>query len=74
MTINKIKEDIQNNIGKRVKIVLNSSRNKQEKFDAILSDAYPFVFLVKLETDELCETKSFSYSDVLTETIVIHYQ
>lgn len=70
MTIKKIKDDISNNLGKKVKIIYNGSRNRKEEYKGILTEVYNYIFIVRLDTDEV---KSFSYSDVLTSTIEIFF-
>lgn len=70
MTIKKIKDDISNNLGKKIKIIYNGSRNRKEEYKGILTEVYNYIFIVRLDTDEV---KSFSYSDVLTSTIEIFF-
>ena len=73
MTIEKIKTDIEKHIGKRVKIIFNGSRNKTEEYNAIVEETYPYIFLVKLEGDNAPKTKTFSYSDILTEVVELYF-
>lgn len=70
MTINKIREDILSNINKSVKIIYNGARNRKEEYNGIIKEVYNYIFIVKLDTDEV---KSFSYSDVLTNTVQIFF-
>lgn len=70
MTLKKIKDNISNNLGKKVKIIYNGSRNRKEEYKGILTEVYNYIFIVRLDTDEV---KSFSYSDVLTSTIEIFF-
>lgn len=70
MTIKKIKDNISDNLGKKVKIIYNGSRNRKEEYKGVLTEVYNYIFIVKLDTDEV---KSFSYSDVLTTTIEIFF-
>ncbi len=69
MTIQKIKENINENLGNKVRIVFNTGRNKIEEFDAIIKESYNFIFVVETDT----ENKSFTYSDVLTHTVELHF-
>lgn len=71
MTLREIKSFINNNIGKKVLIKYNLGRNKYEKYDVIIKDAYDNIFIVQLVENNII--KSFSYSDVLTKTIKINY-
>lgn len=68
--INKIKDSIKNNLGHDVKILYNGSRNKKEEYAGIIKEVYDNIFIVKLKTDKI---KSFSYFDVLTNTIEIFF-
>lgn len=69
MTIEKIKEYINDNLGNKVRISFNTGRNKIEEFDAIIKESYNFIFIVQTEK----ENKSFTYSDVLTHTVELHF-
>lgn len=68
--INKIKNDIKNNLGHDVKIIYNGSRNKKEEYRGVIKEIYNNIFIVRLNTDEV---KSFSYFDILTNTIEIFF-
>ena len=68
--IEKIKEDLNNHLGKIAKIKYDLGRNKFEEYDAVIKKLYNHVFIVKLNNEEL---KSFSYTDVITKTIKINY-
>ena len=70
MTIEKIKENLSENLGNKVRIVFNIGRNKTEEFDATIKELYNFIFIVKTEK----ENKSFTYSDVLTNTVELHFE
>lgn len=70
MTIKKIKNDIDNKIGDNVKVVYNGSRNKREEYIGVISETYNYIFIIKTDTDEI---KSFSYRDVLTNTIELFF-
>ncbi len=67
MTIEKIKENLNENLGNKVRIVFNIGRNKTEEFEAIIKELYNFIFIVETEN------KSFTYSDVLTQTVELHF-
>ena len=70
MMINVIKDKIDSMIGDNVKVIYNGSRNKKEEYSGVISEAYNFVFIVKLNENE---KKSFSYSDILTNTVEVFY-
>ncbi len=70
MTIKKIKDNILKNINKNVRVVYNGSRNRREVYSGTIREVYNYIFIVKLDTDEV---KSFSYSDVLTGAVEIFF-
>lgn len=68
MTIDIIKNKIDDRIGETVKVIYNGSRNRKEEYSGVIAETYNFIFIVKMDGNE---KKSFSYSDVLTNTIQI---
>lgn len=72
MTIDSVREELENHVGKEVILKYNMGRNKVEKYHAVIKELYSYVFLVELNND-LNEVKSFSYSDIITKTIKIDY-
>jgi uncharacterized protein Veg len=71
--IEKIKEEMINHVGDDVKVIFNGSRNKKEEYEGVIIEVYNSIFVVKVNND-LNEVKSFSYSDVLTETVELYYK
>ena len=69
MTIEKIKENLTENLGNKVRITFNIGRNKIEEFEAVIKETYRFIFVVETEN----ENKSFTYSDVLTKTVELNF-
>ena len=69
MTIEKIKNNIDSNLGGNVKVIYNGSRNKKEEYSGIISETYNYIFIIKTKN----EKKSFSYRDVLTKTVRIFF-
>lgn len=68
--IEEIKRKVKENKGKVLKFKYNGARNQTEEFDGEIINAYHFVFTIKT-SDEIRRIKSFTYSDVLTETLEI---
>ena len=67
MNIEKIKKEIYSMVGKEVNLYVNLGRNKEENYVGTILNVYPKLFTVNVDGI----IKSFSYSDVLTKTIVI---
>lgn len=68
--INEIRSKLNDYVGEQVVIKYNLGRNKYEKYNVVIKELYENVFLVELNKNI---TKSFTYSDVLTNTIKIDY-
>jgi len=66
--IESVKTNIEELIGKTATIKYNLGRNKYEKYDCIIKEAYNYIFLVEAKG----MTKSFSYVDVLTKNVKIN--
>lgn len=69
MTIDTIKDELNNHIGKKATIKYNLGRNKIEKYNVIIVELFDYIFLV----DNNGSIKSFSYSDIITKTIKIDF-
>ena len=66
----KIRERISNDKGKKLKFKYNGARNQIEEFDGYIDNVYSSVFTIKLINNNHI-LKTYSYSDVLTETLEI---
>jgi len=65
-----IKRDLDSHVGKRIKLRANKGRKKVVEQVGILEKTYPNIFVIKLdEKKSTVRRVSFSYSDVLTETV-----
>lgn len=71
MNIQKIKNNIDKRLGDNVKVIYNGSRNKKEEYCGTLTETYDYIFIVKINNDD---KKSFSYRDVLTNTIEVSFK
>lgn len=67
MTIDSVKNKLNNYIGESVTIKCSLGRNKYEKYNGIIKETYNKIFL--FETNGI--KKSFSYVDVLTKNVKI---
>lgn len=70
MNIEKIKSKLYAEKGKICKFKYNGSRNQIEEFSGFINELYDYVFTIKLYNSNN-KLKSFSYSDVLTNTLEI---
>ncbi len=70
MTIEKVREMVKENSNQELKFKFNGSRNQVEEFSGKIVGAYPAIFIIRT-SDEVGRIKSFSYSDILTESLEI---
>lgn len=67
-TIANIKKDIETHLGEKVTLRANGGRKKILVNDGVLESIYPSIFVIRLDNDNK-RTVSYSYSDVLTNTV-----
>ena len=71
-TIATIKKDIQSHLGEKVTLKANGGRKKILVNDGVIESVHPSIFVVRLENDTQ-RTVTYSYSDVLTKTVLLYY-
>jgi uncharacterized protein Veg len=67
--LTKIKSTLDGYIGQRIRLKANSGRRKTIECTGILEETYPSVFVVKLDEDHSFNRVSYSYADILTESV-----
>ena len=73
-TIREIKQGLEEQIGKRLRLTANGGRRRTIIRSGVLSETYPSVFVVELDKEENAfERVSYSYADVLTETVELQF-
>ena len=69
-TLSIIKRDIESHVGEKVVLKANGGRRKVLVNNGILEKTYPSIFVIRLDSDTQ-RTVTYSYSDVLTNTVQI---
>ncbi|HHY60830.1 MAG TPA: Veg protein [Clostridia bacterium] len=65
-----IKSTLDDYVGHRIKLRANRGRKKVYERTGVLEKTYPHIFVIKLdEHHSVVRRVSFSYADVLTETV-----
>ncbi|HHW06392.1 MAG TPA: Veg protein [Clostridia bacterium] len=65
-----IKNTLDDCVGQRIKLKANKGRKKVYERTGVLEQTYPHIFVIKLdEHHSVVRRVSFSYTDVLTETV-----
>ncbi|WP_070121535.1 biofilm formation stimulator Veg [Bacillus marinisedimentorum] len=73
--IAEIKSSLDQNLGKRLTLKANGGRRKTIERSGVLAETYPAVFIVELDQSQNAfERVSYSYADVLTETVELRFQ
>ena len=70
MNIDIMREKIKEKQGEVLHFKFNGSRNQVEEFKGEIIKTYPAIFLIRLE-DNTNKIKSFSYSELVTESLEI---
>ena len=72
MTIEKIRNDINDNLVSDVKITHNEGRNKIYEYSGKVIEVYNNIFIILDSNND--SKRSFSYYDVLTETVKVSFK
>ncbi len=65
-----IKQDLEAYVGERIRLKANRGRRKVIERVGVLEQTYPNIFVIKLDEKKSSDRRvSFSYSDILTETV-----
>lgn len=70
MTIEKIRNDIHNNMGNVAVITHNEGRNKIQEYEGKVIEVYRNIFVIMDNNSK----RSFSYYDVLTDTTRVSFK
>ena len=70
MTIDAIRDNITNHIGNEILVIHNEGRNRILEYHGKVVEVYPNIFIVLDDGGK----RSFSYHDVLTETVKISFK
>ena len=72
MEKNKTLATIKKDIESQVTLKANGGRKKILVNDGVIESVHPSIFVVRLESDAQ-RTVTYSYSDVLTKTVLLYY-
>ncbi len=72
MVLEAIRSKLDSHIGQRVKVRASEGRKRFFEKEGVLEKTYPSIFVVRFE-DEDSRAMSWSYIDVLTDTVEIQF-
>lgn len=64
-----IRRNLEAHVGKKVHLKANRGRRKVIEAEGVLENTYPKVFVVRLDKKSPVRRMSYTYADVLTETV-----
>lgn len=67
--ISEIKKDLELFVGSKIRLKANRGRNRIVEREGVLESIYPNIFVVKLNEKKIERRVSYTYADVLTETV-----
>jgi len=70
-TIEEIRQHLESNLGKRIFIRANQGRRRYLESEGVLAETYPKLFVVHLDQSNAVRRRSYTYADVLTDTVQI---
>lgn len=68
-----IKQDIKEHEGQIVELTLENGRKREKNKQGRIIEVYQSLFIVEFEDPNNTFIESYTYSDILTEKILIHY-
>ncbi|MGT2912008.1 Veg family protein [Streptococcus cameli] len=68
-----IKADIKEHEGQVVELTLENGRKREKNKQGKIIEVYQSLFIVEFEDPNNTYVESYTYSDILTEKILIHY-
>ncbi|MBU1670947.1 MAG: Veg family protein [Actinobacteria bacterium] len=70
----RIREDLSERIGAKVKVRANKGRKVVIENMAVLEETYPHLFVVRIETKASPSQRvSYSYADIITKTVELSH-
>ncbi len=68
-----IRKKLESHLGEKIKLRANRGRRKTYEKEGVLESLYPSIFIVRVDENNYFQRLSFSYTDVLTETVELSF-
>lgn len=72
--LEQIRNTIQSNVGKKVKLRANRGRRRVIEAEGIIENTYPKLFVIRLDQSSAVKRMSYTYVDVLTDTVELQIE
>lgn len=64
-----IRRNLESHVGQKIRLRAHRGRRKTLEKVGVLENTYPSIFIVRVDEQNYNQRLSFSYADVLTETV-----
>lgn len=64
-----IRSKLEPHVGEKIRLKANRGRRKTFEKEGVLESTYPSIFVIRVEEPKYNQRFTFSYADVLTETV-----
>ncbi len=64
-----IRKRLERHVGETVRLKANRGRRKTYEKEGVLESIYPSIFVIRVDEQDYNQRLTFSYADVLTETV-----
>ncbi len=68
-----IRKKLESHLGEKIKLRANRGRRKTYEKEGVLESLYPSIFVVRVNENNYFQRISFSYADILTETVELSF-
>lgn len=69
-----IRKRLELHVGERIRLKANRGRRRTFEKEGILERTYPSIFVVRIDEQNYFQRVSFTYADVLTETVELTFR
>jgi uncharacterized protein Veg len=67
--IAQIRRNLESHVGQKIRLRAHRGRRKTLEKVGVLENTYPSIFVIRVDEQNYYQRLSFSYADVLTETV-----
>lgn len=68
-----IRSKLEPRVGEKIKLKANRGRRKTFEKEGVLESTYPSIFVIRVDEQNYYQRFTFSYADVLTETVELSF-
>lgn len=71
--LDEIKKKLESRIGEKIRLKANRGRKRTYEKIGVLENIYPSIFTIRIDEKNYNQCLSFTYADVLTETVELSF-